>query len=171
MGQKPFKNRRKRLIVNKPLQKKIIFGVSFVPLLALVGATLAVSVLASRVLDEAGAQQVNLPTLAPMFLALFVFILAAGGVVVLQALRYSNRIAGPQYRIVRSLKQVRTGDYTFRIRLRKGDELSELAEELNCLLAWLEEHPPEGIDRVPSTAEVLSAKNEPEESPETVEVS
>ena len=51
------------------------------------------------------------------------------------SLFFPLKIAGPLYRIEKDLKDhVRNGDLTMRFRLRKGDELVDLAESLNeCL--------------------------------------
>ncbi|MFC1590500.1 HAMP domain-containing protein [Candidatus Omnitrophota bacterium] len=46
----------------------------------------------------------------------------------------SHRIAGPLFRIERSLGEIGKGDYTKRIVLRKKDELKSLAESINGLL-------------------------------------
>ncbi|MFQ5503554.1 MAG: HAMP domain-containing protein [Planctomycetota bacterium] len=168
--QKSFQNRRRRYIVNKPVQNRIIFTISFMPILGLVGATLAVAILAGRVLDEARSVDENIPTLGPLFIAMLLFILSSGGVVVLQAVRYSNRIAGPTYRLVKSLERVMEGDLNFRVKLREGDELTDLAEALNRHIDWLQEHPPMGIDlKIPGekglepTEESESARAETEQ--------
>ena len=39
---------------------------------------------------------------------------------------------------------MRTGEWDFRVRLRRGDYLGEIADELNELLEWLESNPPAG---------------------------
>ncbi len=140
------KNRRRTLIVNKKVQTRMVLTLTFVPILGLIAATLAVGLLTGQVLEEARQAEVTLPTLGPLFIALFSFILAAGVVVVIQALRYSHRIAGPTFRIVRSLKDIRSGNLGFRVKLRKGDELEEIADELNRLIDWLAEHPPKGVE-------------------------
>ncbi|GEM_PF-2922946 len=138
-------NRRRKLIVNKKTQTRMVVTITFLPILGLVAATLAVGFLTGKVLDEARQAEVALPTLSPLFIALFSFILAAGVVVVIQALRYSHKIAGPTFRLVRSLKSIRNGDLSFRVKLRKGDELTEIAEEVNRLMDWLADHPPKGV--------------------------
>ena len=56
-------------------------------------------------------------------------------VVVLRAiLVYSNKIAGPIYRLQRELDEVAKGDFNRRITFRKGDELTGVAEKLNSVL-------------------------------------
>jgi methyl-accepting chemotaxis protein len=45
----------------------------------------------------------------------------------------SHRIAGPIYRIRTALAEIFAGDLTTKIRLRKGDDLQEVAEQVNQL--------------------------------------
>lgn len=142
----PYPNRRKKLVINKPVQRRIIVGVTIVPMIVLIGATIAVAILTGRVLDEARVAEQSLPTLGSLFISLFLFIVAAGATVVISALRYSNRIAGPMYRLCKSMREIREGDLSFVVRLRKGDELTEIADELNAMVKWLREHPPEGVE-------------------------
>lgn len=161
-----FKNRRKKLVINKPVQRRIIFAVSFVPILGLVGATLAVALLAGRVLDEARMAEVNLPTLAPLFVSLFFFILTAGALVVVQALRYSHRIAGPMYRLCQSIKRMRERDLDFEVTLRDGDELTEIATELNHLISTLKR---EGFGKPQSEAQSGEQSGDSQSSAEGTE--
>jgi hypothetical protein len=65
------------------------------------------------------------------------FLGACAGVAVLQARRLGRLVAGPELRLCRSLRRMRSGDVDFRIKLRSGDLLSGLAEECNELLACL----------------------------------
>lgn len=141
-----YPNRRKKLVINKPVQRRIILGVTIVPMMALVAATIAVAVLTGQVLDEARVAEQSLPTLSSLFVSLFLFIVAAGATVVISALRYSNRIAGPMYRLCKSMREIRDGDVSFKVKLRKGDDLTEIADEVNALIAWLREHPPAGVE-------------------------
>lgn len=50
---------------------------------------------------------------------------------------YSHRIFGPLVPIRRQVQNLIKGDYDFQIKLRKNDELKELAEELNALAVSL----------------------------------
>ena len=70
------------------------------------------------------------------FLVNFVFIavivgLAMGIVSILTFLFFSHRIAGPLVNLRASLEGIAAGDLTVRVRLRKKDELKEVAEALN----------------------------------------
>lgn len=138
------RNRRRILVVNEPLQKRIILGISLIPTFGLTACTLIVAVFCRRLLSEASVNDVDLPSLVPLFVSVLGFTLASGAVVVFQALRFSHRIAGPAYRLVRSMERMRSGDLAFRVNLRRGDHLTEVAAEMNRLLDWLNANPPSG---------------------------
>ena len=53
---------------------------------------------------------------------------------------FSHRIAGPVYRIERTLDNLVEGDEVECIRLRRGDELTGLAERINKLILLIREH-------------------------------
>lgn len=137
--------RRRVLVVNEQLQKRIIVGISLIPTAGLAACTVIVAVFCRRLLGEATQQDVELPSLVPLFLSVLGFTLAAGAVVVFQALRFSHRIAGPAYRLIKSMERIRTGDISFRVNLRRGDHLTEVAAEMNSLLDWLNQNPPAGV--------------------------
>jgi nitrogen fixation/metabolism regulation signal transduction histidine kinase len=97
----------------------------------------------------------------PLFLAVLGFVIVSAIVVVQQALRFSNRIAGPSYRLIKSMQQVCSGDVSFRVKLRKGDLLGEVADAFNELLDWLNLHPPRGV-KTRDLVEVSDAVELPE---------
>lgn len=130
------RNARRTLIVNESLQKRIILAVTLFPTLALSVAALIVAVFCRRLLGEAGYVDAELPSLVPLFLSVLGFVVACCIIVLHQALRFSNRIAGPAYRIVRSMAQLRRGEPIAPIKLRNGDFLVEIADEFNELLHW-----------------------------------
>ncbi len=136
---------RSKLFIDPTRQLRISTGLSALPILTLIGATVAVAMLGSRVLNEARSTDAEITSLFPLFLALVLLILSAGGMVALQALRYSHRIAGPSYRLLQSMERIKRGHLEFRVELRDGDELQEIADGINGLLDWLEEHPPAGM--------------------------
>ncbi|MFP4550225.1 MAG: hypothetical protein ACLFNT_05430 [Spirochaetales bacterium] len=59
-------------------------------------------------------------------------------VLALLAVRYSHRFAGPLYRMSTDIRRVLAGEENVRIRLRKNDELRELASRINAILDALE---------------------------------
>ena len=60
------------------------------------------------------------------------------GIVFLVALFVSHRIAGPIFRFEKSAQIVGSGDLTHRVSLRTGDELLDLQEEFNGMVAALQ---------------------------------
>jgi methyl-accepting chemotaxis protein len=47
----------------------------------------------------------------------------------------THKVAGPVYRLKKSIAQVTEGDLSVVIKLRKGDDLKDLAEHINLLIA------------------------------------
>jgi len=64
--------------------------------------------------------------------------LIIGIVLSILAVQYSNHFAGPVYRMSVDIRRVLAGEAGVRIQLRKGDEMTELAQRLNALLEALE---------------------------------
>ncbi len=96
-------------------------------------------------IEEAAASHIHVPTLVPLFVALLGFVAAATLVLWFQAMRLAQRLAGPAYRLVKSMERIRGGDISFRVHLRRGDHLTEVAAEMNSLLDWLNANPPRGV--------------------------
>ena len=82
------------------------------------------------------------PSLAPVigqinsmiFLKLALYL----GIIFLVSLFVSHRFAGPIYRFEKSAQAVATGDLTHRVSLRTGDDLIELQEEFNAMVASIQ---------------------------------
>ena len=77
---------------------------------------------------------------------------------------FSHRIAGPLFRFEKTLKEVRSGDLTQRINLRKTDQLKEFKNALNELIGMLDERIggiKNGLDEL---KKIVSRKNDPESS-------
>ncbi len=55
-------------------------------------------------------------------------------IVAWDSVRFSNRVAGPVWRIARSLRQLSANQKTDRIQLRKDDFCHDLADDVNRLL-------------------------------------
>jgi methyl-accepting chemotaxis protein len=60
------------------------------------------------------------------------------GLMLMISLYVSHRFAGPIYRFEKSAQIVSSGDLTHRVSLRTGDELLELQEEFNGMVASLQ---------------------------------
>ena len=129
-------SRRRTRIVDAAAQRRIVRSITTVPLAVLVVASAALWFLTDSLFDEAQAAEVELPSLALLSMTMFVFVITAGIGIVLRAMDYSHRVVGPAYRITMSLRKVRAGDLE-PIRLRNGDELTTVVDELNLLIADL----------------------------------
>lgn len=162
-------NRRRQYVVNKVAQKRIVVRMIWAPLLVLVTAAATVMILSWGSLDGGTVEGEGVSPLMQMVFALVVLVLYGVAVIAIQAFRHSHQVAGPAYRIVKSLEQLREGDLTVRVKLRPGDELIEIADELNRVLDWLREHPPEGCDFEPAQDEPTTAS--PADKTEPVEES
>ena len=52
----------------------------------------------------------------------------------------SHRIAGPLFRFEKTIGEISKGDLSFRVNLRKADQLKSLQEPVNTLLTNMDEH-------------------------------
>lgn len=133
----PTQNRRKRLLVNRPFQGRLILSMTLVPMVMLLGVA-ASSVIYVSSLDTAFESEVVVAGGIPMLTLMLGFQLLAGYFMLIHALRASHRVAGPAYRICKSIERIRGGDIDFRVRLREGDHLVEIEQELNRLIECLQ---------------------------------
>jgi methyl-accepting chemotaxis protein len=127
---------RKTVLVKRALQLKYI-GMVFLSVLVaslIVGGDVYYSL--TRVLltecPSASDQVVQFNAVLMVKTALYL------GLMLLISLYVSHRFAGPIYRFERSAQTVAAGDLTHRVSLRTGDELMELQEEFNGMVAGLQ---------------------------------
>lgn len=127
---------RRTVLIKRSLQLKYI-GMVFVSVLLaslIVGGdiyyTMARMVLADNPSLAPAVTQFN--TIILVKLALYLVLM------LLISLYVSHRFAGPIYRFEKSAQIVSSGDLTHRVSLRTGDELLELQEEFNGMLAALQ---------------------------------
>jgi methyl-accepting chemotaxis protein len=137
-------DRRKQLVVNRPMQSKIVMNVALIPAIALGSIAVFTAIYCTRLMDEAMATDSELPSLLPMFYLVVAFELLAGIFLVFNSVRISHKVAGPAYRLSKSLERIRSGDLAFKVSFRQGDLLGEVGDELNKTLDWLNENPPAG---------------------------
>ncbi|MDE2039698.1 MAG: HAMP domain-containing protein [Elusimicrobia bacterium] len=130
------KLQRRTILVKKALQLKYIGMVFFSVLLAsaIVGFdlyfTMARMLLSENPALASAVSQFNGIILLKLSLYLVLMLLIS--------LYVSHRFAGPIYRFEKSAQIVSSGDLTHRVSLRSGDELTELQEEFNGMLASLQ---------------------------------
>ncbi len=120
-------------------------AVVLVPGVGLALTITAVALLSRQLLVNSLHEDVTLEQIYPLLAAVVGFLVVCCSVVAIQGLRLTHRVAGPAYRIRTSLERIRAGDVAFRLTLRRGDCLRDVAEEVNRLLDWLNENPPQGV--------------------------
>jgi len=69
-----------------------------------------------------------------LILSSIVAIIAMGALTIIFTLIISHRIAGPLYRLEKDIAEVNNGNLNMEIRVRKDDELQDLAKSLNQML-------------------------------------
>ena len=160
MEEPRVRERRRILIVNRPAQQRIIAAVVLVPTAALAATSVVVAWFCRNLVMEALAADVVLPSLTPLLVAVLGFCLIGCFVIAYRGLRFSHHVAGPAYRICKSLERLRAGDIDFQVRLREGDYLGEIAEELNRYLEHLRTQrvtAVEATDTTPPPGEVANS--------------
>lgn len=73
------------------------------------------------------------------FLLTTVILVFLGGIFIYDAVKFAHRIVGPIFRFRKTIQAVTEGDEVALIRLRKGDYLTEMQDDMNELLKLLEE--------------------------------
>lgn len=163
-------NRRKTLVVNKEIQDRIVLKVSLFPMLALLVGAFAIMILSTQIKAEAAEAAAYLPSMGLFLFSVVGFVAVFGIILIRQAKIFSNQIAGPIYRICKSLEEVRAGNTDLRIQLREGDFNTEIADEINLLLDWMaskdqeEKNPTQASNELVETTPSLNAQD-PAEAP------
>jgi len=129
--------RRKRYIIKKGLQFRYI-GIVF-------GLVILASIITGYTVFATGWTLLGerLASVYPQGRLMYVFkatnaallrnLLFISPALFILPLLFSHRIAGPVYRIEKSILDITKGNLTLKIRLRKGDELTDLAEIINAM--------------------------------------
>ena len=136
---------------------KLVLLLTVLPMLVLVVSVFGVAWFCRGLVEEAERADMDLPRLFPLFLSVFGITLVACFFVVTHGVRLSRRIASPTVSLTTAMQRVRAGDLAFRVHLRSGDYLSDIASEFNRLLDWLNENPPEGSRTGSDVVDVYAA--------------
>ncbi|MCB9883372.1 MAG: hypothetical protein H6832_13290 [Planctomycetes bacterium] len=128
------KNRRSKLVIMRALQSRIVLTTTIFPLIGLTLLTITSTVFCLQSMSEAAEAEVVLPSLRPLIGSIICLTAAFAITISYVSLRFSQRIAGPCYRIIEALKSVQEGNLQDRVALRDGDFLEEIADELNRTL-------------------------------------
>lgn len=129
--------RRRKYLIKKGLQFRYIGIVFVLAVLASIVTGYTVFATGWTLLGEKLANVYPQGRLLYVFkavnLALIRNLLLASPFVFLLALFFSHKIAGPVYRIEKSINEIARGNLGLRISLRRGDELQDLAEMINVM--------------------------------------
>jgi methyl-accepting chemotaxis protein len=139
-----FNWRRRKFIINRDLQLRLLFASLFYVFLALAVAGTGLFIPLFTELDRVGATSLKLHQTANMVLYLHenfwpAFILSLVLIGFLST-RTSHRIAGPLYRIVLVLESLKKGTLPKPIHSRKGDHLHAEIEITNQMIEGLRGH-------------------------------
>lgn len=135
----PFQ--RRTIFIKKSLQLRYMLLIVTCVLcgLAIMGLELAATlnelfdaypVLMQPVYNEFGA------IVSSFFYKIAIYILL---VVIISAI-VSHKMAGPVYRFEQTCKTIAKGDFSQRVRLRKGDSLTDLQDDFNNMMDVVENH-------------------------------
>lgn len=149
---------------------KLVFILTVLPVLILAVSILGVAWFCRALLEEAERVDMDLPSLLPLFLGVFGISLVSCLLVVAHGLRLQRRLAGPTLRVIAGMQRVRVGDLSFRVHLRRGDYLSEVAFEFNKVIDWLNENPPEGVRTGSDVVDVYAPHQDDDVDPEFDEI-
>lgn len=138
-------SKRRQILPNGADESRVVKIALVLPLLLLIAAVAVLTLCCGELLQRAATGRPAIVGSTLVYLASGAFLFASGIVVVVQSLRVASRVAGPERRLKAALQRIRTGDIGFRITLRRGDLLGDLAGECNALLDWLNSNPPGSV--------------------------
>lgn len=135
--------RRRRYFIRKDFQGRFVLRFFLAILLGALIFTLILGVFSSHTLTVTYEDSYLRLDRTPK--ALFIQILRAHGVYILilgvvisiVSVFLSHRIAGPLYRLEKSVEEISKGNLSFRITLRRKDEVKELADSINGMIDTL----------------------------------
>jgi hypothetical protein len=155
-GKTDLAKRRRTLIVDAPLQRAFVVDVALIPTLAMGVTTIIVAAFCHRLRLEAEQSEAELGSLVPLFVSFACFVIASGFAVVYQAVRISNRVAGPQVNMRRVVDSVIAGDHSARVRLRDGDFMVSAGDDINRLIKHFTAKPAQPVTPLPAVDSVAA---------------
>ncbi|OIN97973.1 hypothetical protein AUJ66_01835 [Candidatus Desantisbacteria bacterium CG1_02_38_46] len=138
-----MEERRKKILVDRKIQLRymrtiivllVLFAVALgISNYVITGFVLRVSQLGQYA--EARFYQVYNRIVYLIILEIVIFIILAAVISVFT----SHRFAGPVSRIKEAMNAVKSGNFNYRIKIRKGDDLTDVVNEFNEMLDGLQE--------------------------------
>lgn len=141
----PRPYRRRVVYIHKAFQRKFILKFCVIALCAMVAASSLVYLLSKDTLTATyryhhlALQRTGEAILPALVITNLVILLALLGATIAVTLYVSHKIAGPLYRLGRSVEGVGAGDLSFSVKLREHDELLDFAATLNGAVEGLRE--------------------------------
>ncbi len=141
MSEEHGTNQRRTMVADKVTQIRMLKRLLIVPMtgFAVMGLLVIISIVC--LLMEVQSGEVSLTTLPLVIWSVALFIGGSVGFLFMSAFRFSYRVAGPTYRMLKSLEEFQDNGGEFRIRLRDGDELQDLAAKLNEVMNDIQAEP------------------------------
>lgn len=132
---------RTNYFISKEMQSKFAGTILLLALLVTVITACNIYVLGSYFYDStiSPSDGKTLSMVMSTFLStywprLIILVLVNIIIVFVVSVMYSHQIAGPAYKLEKSIERITGGDLTFEVSLRRNDNLKELASALNGLL-------------------------------------
>jgi len=139
-GKKKHQKRTKYFIHKRfQLQYLGLFLVLSILIIVMASATVYVSTydVMKEKLENVYPQSELRPIIRQTNFALFRNLILLIPVIAVGSVYLSHKIAGPLYRIEKSIEQIAKGDLDLKVKLRKGDEFKEMAHALNHMISEL----------------------------------
>ncbi|MBU1147522.1 MAG: HAMP domain-containing protein [Candidatus Omnitrophica bacterium] len=165
MTNEMYKRRRIRIVKMEFQRNFILKFCAIIILSALIIAAIVYALSISSTTTVFENSRLEIKSTADFILPLLILsslvaIIGAGAVTVIVTLFISHRIAGPLYRLEKDIGEVNKGNLGVVIRVRKKDELQDLAKSLNQMLNSIRNAISEVSKDIESiTAADLSEKN------------
>ena len=157
MSQEHGKNQRRTMVADKATQLRMLKRLLLVPMTGFAVMGLLVIIAIVCLLMEVQSSDVFLTTLPLVIWSVALFIGGSVGFLFMSAFRFSYRVAGPTYRMLKSLEEFQDNGGEFNVKLRDGDELQDLAKKLNEVMRDLKAEPyGAAVDKTTSSEVELS---------------
>jgi len=134
-----MRKRRKQLIVNPPVQYKLLFLILISVIIPTLLTFMSLFFLIQSIIIEAQIEN-EMVYSALLFMSNKVFLILFIGFVFITVLLltwsliFIHRIVGPLYRLEKELQKVVDGKRITKIRFRKNDSFASLADKINFLI-------------------------------------
>ncbi len=162
---RPYKRKKLNFKIKREMQIRILLRLGAILLLSLLICGAIYYVFSNEQISRSYRQfHVQADNFLDLLLPVIIASLCLGFIIgATVSLFFPKRIAGPLFRIERELRAVTSGDLSLHIKLRKGDELSSLADHINEMAAGLGKRISELKKLSDEAQSILLSRTDPEE--------